>query len=557
MPNFTAPVGDMVKNEVHDVALLQGAFLILKTHKRLNFWDGPVDGDWRRHQQSLTEALKKLEAEAKITNGPGRIEPGGPLARKLKQLLPTQYQSLAAIPGTACLTIQDPFGGQHKGPALKDLALHDQCRKDLERLIKAGADRLGLTLVIDKEETDHKGRCVFTLKPHGVKCLDARLNPLAPGAPTPRPMIEAVAKHAAQATTLDVPPHGTKLEVKTRQAQRMESRRAKDERLKHRAEVNSERAEKERLITILKAQFDELEAMNEWAWAEIENLEVQLEDVSLVDVADPASHIRSGTVGGTYKLMLRLKHQGLNLTQMQAAFAKEIASYRAQINQANFDPRGVSIKLEADFKAAMIAATDHGSHISKGVAVMHEKYGRSLPKVLDGIAVELYQKYQTSPVTFDGLDGPAQTAVEREALARMGKSIGNLKSVIGLGGIANGGFVLLTAFVAIDSAQKAENFYGELNRQAFNITATEAAVKVASRLIPRILTRLGLNIATKPVPHLVVAGAILIVLSFAIGQGVDVLTSRSGIFEDLFRVGRRSNHVQRRREQRKHLNQSQ
>ncbi len=85
--------------------------------------------------------------------------------------------------------------------------------------MKAGADRLGLNLVIDKEETDHKGRCVFTLKPHGVKCLDARLNPLAPGAPTPRPMIEAVAKHAAQATTLDVPPHGTKLEVKTRQPQ--------------------------------------------------------------------------------------------------------------------------------------------------------------------------------------------------------------------------------------------------------------------------------------------------------------------------------------------------
>ncbi len=218
MPNFTAPVGDMAKNEVHDVALLQGALLILKTHKRLSFWDGPVDGDWRRHQQSLTEALKKLEAKAKITNGPGRIEPGGQLTRALKQLLPPQYQSLSAIPGTACLTIQDPYGSQHKGPALKDLALHDQCRKDLERLIKAGADKLGLELVIDKEETDHKGRCVFTLKPHGVKCLDARLNPLAPGAPTPRPIIQAVSKHAAQATTLDVPPHGTKLEVKTRQA---------------------------------------------------------------------------------------------------------------------------------------------------------------------------------------------------------------------------------------------------------------------------------------------------------------------------------------------------
>ncbi len=198
MPNFTAPVGDMAKNEVHDVALLQGALLILKTHKRLNFWEGPVDGDWRGHQQSLTEALKKLEAAAKITNGPGRIEPGGPLTRALKQLLPPQYQSLAAIPGTACLTIQDPYGSQHKGPALKDLALHDQCRRELEQLMKAGADKLGLELVIDKEETDHK---------------DARLNPLAPGAPTPRPIKEQVAKQVQPIPSFKFKPGAQALEV--------------------------------------------------------------------------------------------------------------------------------------------------------------------------------------------------------------------------------------------------------------------------------------------------------------------------------------------------------
>ncbi|MGB0921528.1 MAG: hypothetical protein ACPG1C_09450 [Alphaproteobacteria bacterium] len=69
-----------------------------------------MDGDRRKHQQSLTAALKQLEAEAKISNGPGRIEANGPLARKLKQLLPPQYQSLSAIQGTACLILKDRLG---------------------------------------------------------------------------------------------------------------------------------------------------------------------------------------------------------------------------------------------------------------------------------------------------------------------------------------------------------------------------------------------------------------------------------------------------------------
>lgn len=45
------------------------------------------------------------------------------------------------------------------------------------------------------------------------------MRPQSDNAPTPRPIIQALSKQAASASTLDVSPHGTKLEVKTRQAQ--------------------------------------------------------------------------------------------------------------------------------------------------------------------------------------------------------------------------------------------------------------------------------------------------------------------------------------------------
>ncbi|MGB0921351.1 MAG: hypothetical protein ACPG1C_08515, partial [Alphaproteobacteria bacterium] len=185
MPQFDQSVGKMGRNLVHDVASLQAAFLLLKQHKRIDLWSGPVDGDWNRHKQSLEAAITALEKQLNHSGGIGRIDPRSPLANKLKQMLPMQYQSLAGIKNTACLIIAEPYARRHDGPQVKDMALPERCQQDLERLIKDGSRNLGLELVVDTAKTDHTGRCVITLKPHGVKCLDDRLKPLQPHQPTP------------------------------------------------------------------------------------------------------------------------------------------------------------------------------------------------------------------------------------------------------------------------------------------------------------------------------------------------------------------------------------
>ncbi|MGB0920498.1 MAG: hypothetical protein ACPG1C_04160 [Alphaproteobacteria bacterium] len=218
MANFEQSVGKMGRNLKHDVAALQGAFLFLKEQNRNNaFWSGPVDGDWNRHRQSLEAAIAALEQHLNIAGKIGRIDPRSPLANKLKQMLPMQYQSLAGIKGTACLTIAEPYARRHDGPEVKDMALPERCQQDLERLIKEGNRNLGLNLVVDSAATDHSGRCTITLKPHGVRCLDDRLKPLQPHQPTPRPLKDQINRFAGGLSQFQFNSSAKDIEVKTRQ----------------------------------------------------------------------------------------------------------------------------------------------------------------------------------------------------------------------------------------------------------------------------------------------------------------------------------------------------
>ncbi|MGB1088201.1 MAG: hypothetical protein ACPG06_07525, partial [Alphaproteobacteria bacterium] len=158
-----------------------------------------------------------LEQHLNIAGKIGRIDPRSPLANKLKQMLPMQYQSLAGIKGTACLTIAEPYSHRHDGPEPKDMALPERCQQDLERLIKEGNRNLGLNLVVDSAATDHSGRCTIVLKPHGVKCLDDRLKPLQPYQPTPRPLKDQINRFAGGLSQFQFNNSAKDIEVKTRQ----------------------------------------------------------------------------------------------------------------------------------------------------------------------------------------------------------------------------------------------------------------------------------------------------------------------------------------------------
>lgn len=187
-------------------------------------WSGPIDGDWNRHRQSLENAIVRLEQHLNISGGTssfgGRIEPRSPLAGRLKQMLPMQYQSLAGVKGTACLTVSDPYGNRNTGMSAKEMALPDTCQRDLERLMQDGQRNLGLDLIVECADPDHRGHCCITLKlangNGGVKCLDERLNPLPDHAPLPRAIKDQVSRFAGSAGQFHFNPSARGLEFKTR-----------------------------------------------------------------------------------------------------------------------------------------------------------------------------------------------------------------------------------------------------------------------------------------------------------------------------------------------------
>lgn len=145
-----------------------------------------------------------------------------------------------------------------------------------------------------------------------------------------------------------------------------------------------------------------------------------------------------------------------------------------------------------------------------------------------------------------------QSRVEREILGRMEKDIGTLNISVKAAGFVNSGFAIVTAALAVKSAKEAENFYGELSRQIFNITVGEFILQRLARVLPALLRRIGVNIsvAGPPLPHKIAFGLLMIAGSFLVGWAIDEATDKSGIFEDLFREGGGNNHVKRRREER-------
>lgn len=204
MALFERAVGKAGQNLIHDVAALQGACKILATQKNLQFWDGPVDGNWQRHSADLQTAITQLEQHFGAASPTGRIDPQSPTANRLAQLLPMQYQGLRGVKGTACLVVEDRFASRQQAGLStqhKENMPH-RCCHDLDCLQKDCSQKLGFDLAIDDIKTDPNGCCTISFMPHGVRCLDARLQPLSASQPMPKPVQDAFERLTRPLTSL-------------------------------------------------------------------------------------------------------------------------------------------------------------------------------------------------------------------------------------------------------------------------------------------------------------------------------------------------------------------
>ena len=191
MPILTGSVGKGGNNQIHDVAVVQGALATVIGANRRPIWQGAVDG---RKGKPVEDAIAAFQAANRMPPT-GRLNQSGAEINRLEQALPPGHKAMRALRGTAILWRLGAGAPTRQNTAQKiktEAPLSDEDRKALADIVERIRRSSGLDLDIADVTAIPEGRFRVVLEAPGVEWFDSRRNQFRKDAVPPDSALRAL-----------------------------------------------------------------------------------------------------------------------------------------------------------------------------------------------------------------------------------------------------------------------------------------------------------------------------------------------------------------------------